>query len=1017
MRTLARQFLAVALSVFAALATAPTQAQYTSDIDIFSVASTAADTPNVLIILDNTANWESMFSREMKALTDTLTALQADRFRVGLMMFTESGGDNSGPDGGYVRAAVRPLTDSYKGRLINLINSLDTQGDRSNNGKAGLAMAEAYQYFSGQAPVSGARKVKTDYAGNTSGTSASRAIYALSGNALGSYAGGTYASPVQSGCVRNYIIYVSNGAAQDNASDSATASSALTAAYSALGMTRPPDISGLSPSGSQDNMADEWARFMRASPQAISTYTLDIDPRTTGQGPDWSALLASMATRSGGDYFRINSTVNNGEQIADALTRVFTQIQAANTMFAAPSLPASMNARGTYDNQVFMGVFRPDGDARPRWRGNLKQYKFAYDPIANTLKLVDALGYDVVSAANGFIQPMAQSFWTTPSNFWVNQTLGTPPSASDLPDGDIVEKGGTAQRQRTTFATATGRAARRIFTCVNCASPAGNPIDLSGSAYQFTTGNANITAATLGVATTAERNALIEWVRGADNAGDEAGPADGVTTVRPSLHGDVLHSRPVAINFGGGTGVVVFYGSNDGLLRAINGNATGTGAGEELWGFIPSEHLGRLKRLRSNSPEIRLSTTSIPASVSNPPTPRDYFVDGPIGFYQRLAADGSSQQVILFVGMRRGGRQVYALDVTQPASPRFLWKRTGADTDLPALGQTWSEPRAARLKGHTNPVVIMGAGYDNVAEDAATPGTTTMGNAILVLDAMTGSLVKSFTASGMRSVAADVALVDSDYDGYVDRAYAADVGGNVYRIDFETAASASSTAWGMFQLAALGGTGTPVRKFFYPPDVVLAKGFTAVQVGSGDREKPLSATSNDAFFTLYDTRTTKGTPTGSVTPLTPADLGQVGTSQSMVRGCYIPMDGSTGEKVVNAATTVAGVTYFSSSRPPRASTSACSANFGGIATAYAVPVFCRAPTTAEVRGGGLPPSVVAGTTLVRYVDPATGQSVERLVNFRIGGPNAKGSSIDVTAVGSTVASSRKRRYWFNENAR
>ena len=1015
MRSLARQLLSVALSLFAALSSAPTRAQYASDIDIFSVASTAADTPNVLIVLDNTANWSSMFSREMKALTDTLSALQSDRFRVGLMMFTETGTNNSGPDGAYVRAAVRPLTDTYKGRLINLVNSLDTQGDRSNNGKAGLAMAEAYRYFSGQAPVSGVRKDKTDYAGNTSGTAASQAIYALPGNALSSYAGSSYASPVQSGCVRNYIIYVSNGAAQDNASDSAAASGALTAAYNALGMTRPPDISGLSPSGSQDNMADEWARLMRASPQAISTYTLDIDPRTTGQGPDWSALLASMATRSGGDYFRIDSTVNNGAQIADALTRVFTQIQAANAIFAAPSLPASLNARGTYDNQVFMGVFRPDGDARPRWRGNLKQYRFAYDPVGGTLKLVDALGYDVVSAASGFIQPMAQSFWTTPSNFWVNQTLGTPPSASDMPDGDIVEKGGTAQRQRTTFATS--RTARRLFTCLGCAAQPASSIDLTGSAYQFTTSNANLTAATLGVATSADRTALIEWVRGADNAGDEAGPADGVTTVRPSLHGDVLHSRPVAINFGGTTGVVVFYGSNDGLLRAINGNVSGTGAGEELWGFIPSEHLGRLQRLRKNAPEIRLSTTSVPASVSNPPTPRDYFVDGPIGFYQRLAADGSSQQVILFVGMRRGGRQVYALDVTQPSSPRYLWKRT--DADLPILGQTWSEPRAARLQGYSNPVVIMGAGYDNVAEDAATPGTTTMGNAILVLDALTGGLVKSF--STLRSVAADVSLVDSDYDGFTDRAYAADVGGNVYRIDFETQTSSgmttSSTAWGMFRLAALGGTGIPVRKFFYPPDVVLAKGFTAVQVGSGDREKPLSASSNDAFFTLYDTRTTKGTPTGTVTPLAPADLGQVGTSQSMVRGCYIPMDGSTGEKVVNAATTVAGITYFSSSRPPRASTNACSASFGGVATAYAVPVFCQAPTTAEVRGGGLPPSVVAGTTLVRYVDPATGQSTERLVNFRIGGPNAKGSSIDVTSVSSPVVSSRKRRYWFNENAR
>jgi type IV pilus assembly protein PilY1 len=38
------------------------------------------------------------------------------------------------------------------------------------------------------------------------------------------------------------------------------------------------------------------------------------------------------------------------------------------------------------------------------------------------------------------------------------------------------------------------------------------------------------------------------------------------------VHGDVLHSTPVAVNYGGSTGVVVFYGANDGVFRAINAN-------------------------------------------------------------------------------------------------------------------------------------------------------------------------------------------------------------------------------------------------------------------------------------------------------------------------------------------------------------------------------------------------------------------------------------------------------------
>src|SRR5690606_25805629 len=138
--------------------------------------------------------------------------------------------------------------------------------------------------------------------------------------------------------------------------------------------------------------------------------------------------------------------------------------------------------------------------------------------------------------------------------------------------------------------------------------------------------------------------------------------------------------------------------------------------------------------------------------------------DGPIGVYQKVKADGSSDKVLLYTAMRRGGRLLYALDVSNPKQPKFLWKHN-ADT-LPVLGQTWSEPRVARVHGHANPVLIMGAGYDNVAEDVSPPGTTRMGNAVLVLDAINGRLLKQFPTE--RSVPADVSLVDADYDGVVD---------------------------------------------------------------------------------------------------------------------------------------------------------------------------------------------------------------------------------------------------------
>lgn len=980
------------------------QAQYTSDIDIYSAAG-SGETPNVLFVLDNTANWSQAFENEIAALIDAFNALPVDKFRVGFMLFTETGGDNNNTAGGYVRSAIRPLDADYRTKLSAMLSGLDRLGDRSSGGKAGITMAEAYYYLSGKAPFAGNGKAKTDFSGNVFGNAQSRAIYNLPGNALASKNGNRYAAPIAGGtCDRTYIIYISNGAVQDNSSDTDLASEFLDAAYRQEGLTRPPEVVINGASGSASNKADEWVRFMRQSSLGVTTFTIDVDPVRTGQGPGWTALLKSMSAVSGGEYFAVNSGVGGGREIQLALSSIFNQMLAADSVFASASLPASTNARGSFKNQVYFGTFRPDQRAAPRWRGNLKQYKFSYDPTTDTLALSDANGNPAVTGATGFFSPSAESYWTTDSTFWSNQLIGTPPSASDLPDGEVVEKGGVAQRLRIQHATT--QANRKVFTCVGCAT---NTNLATNAGAEFVTSNNAITSAGLAVPDATTRTALIDWVRGTDNRGDELGPG-GTTTVRPSVHGDVLHARPAVVDYGGEIGVVVFYGSNDGMLRAVNGNNVANG-GNELWGFVPQEHFPRLKRLYANSPAVRLSTTLVlDEAASDRPTPRDYFVDGPISIYQKLNAAGTTERAILYFGMRRGGRFLYALDVTNPVQPRFLWKKTNAD--ITGLGQTWSEARVTRIRGNTNPVLIMGAGYDAAAEDAASPGITTMGNAVLVLDAFTGELLKSFETD--RSVPADVTIVDSDADGFVDRAYAVDVGGNIYRIDFEKDVEGDAEDWGMYKLAALAGGST--RKFLYPPDVVVTRRFTAVMAGSGDREKPLATISADAFFTVFDRNTSKVPPLIIPTAITTTDLAAVGSITDATQGCFLSMD-VRGEKIVNAPVTVGGITYFSSNRPLPAT--ACRANLGQ-AKVYAAPLFCRLPQVEILTTGGLPPSAVAGTVEVAYIQTnadGTTSERQRRVPFIIGGINSKGSPIEATKVTPLISPQRKRSYWYLENSR
>jgi type IV pilus assembly protein PilY1 len=156
-----------------------------------------------------------------------------------------------------------------------------------------------------------------------------------------------------------------------------------------------------------------------------------------------------IAKQGGGLY----QQASNSDQIIVAMTKILNQIRASNSVFAAASLPVSANTQGTYLNQVYIGMFRPDGNALPRWIGNLKQYKFVYDVASDSLQLADASGTPAVSPVTGFITEDATSFWTQSSSFWskVEESSGGKYSRSDAPDGEKVEKGGIAQWLRSTY--------------------------------------------------------------------------------------------------------------------------------------------------------------------------------------------------------------------------------------------------------------------------------------------------------------------------------------------------------------------------------------------------------------------------------------------------------------------------------------------------------------------------------------------------------------------------------------
>ncbi|MBK7521891.1 MAG: pilus assembly protein PilY [Gammaproteobacteria bacterium] len=963
------------------------------DIDLFAgVPPGAAEVPNVLVILDNTANWDAAFDNEMAALSKVLGTLPPERFRVGLMMFGETGADNSNVAGGYVRAAVRLLDSDNQTRYAALIDSLDKNADQSARGSLAMTMAEAYFYFSGLAPHSGNNKDRTDYRGNSSGSSRSNAVYALSGNALLSKAGSPYVSPVTSACARNFIVYISNSALHDNVIDNSLASAQLAAAGGST-IAIP-----LSPADAQDNIADEWARWMKQDALGLTTYTIDVNRASDGNGPGWSALLRSMAAVSGGKYFDVAAS---GTAIADALNVAFGEIQAVNSVFASPSLPASAHTRSTLLNEVFIGMFRPDENGLSRWLGNLKHYKIGL--LDGSPRLLDSRDEPALDSGTGFMTGCARSFWTpaTTDTYWAFSPSGSclavsGSDASNSPDGPVVEKGAQAHVLRSAVT-------RDVHTC-------SADFDSCTALTSFDTSNSEITGELLGAASLAEKEALIDWARGLDNFDEDI---DGITTaeMRPSLHGDVVHSRPLAIDFGSDTSprVVVFYGGNDGMLRAINGNR-GTdigpvGPGGELWSFMAPEFYGKIKRIRDNTIAIDYPGSSVPGAQ-----PKAYGMDGPITAFQGAIA--GIAKVFVYAGMRRGGRALYAFDVSAPSTPALMWKvgcpAIGDDSgctvsgalDFSGIGQTWSPAVTMHAAGHgsgTSALLMMGGGYDDCEDvdsgmanhDCATP----KGNKIYVLDAETGALLKVMDTE--RSVAGGITVVPDAVSGLARYAYAADTGGNLYRIGGVGAGGSATSPfgesapadWTITRVASLGcatsASCAANRKFLFAPDVVEDRGSFMILVGSGDREKPLlryaaTAGVKNYFFAVRDTPANTSWLSeessgggacgvdllclGSLTPvLSSATPGN--SDLAAGKGWYLGLAAT--EQVVTAAITVSNRVTFSTSQPPAPVAGSCGSGLG-TANVYNVNYLNAAPLTGEERfehltGDGLPPSPVAGS--------------------------------------------------------
>jgi type IV pilus assembly protein PilY1 len=412
-------------------------------------------------------------------------------------------------------------------------------------------------------------------------------------------------------------------------------------------------------------------------------------------------------------------SANNSAELELALVNAIRQVIPGTFSFTNPVIP-STSATGS--TRAYIASFKSD-EAKPFWRGFLKAYE--RDPN------------------NGEIRLLADD---TPDPQYLVWDAGQKLSAKSAAD-------------------------RTIYTVVN------------GKWKEFTKSESSMGKSDLGVSTNAERDKIIDFIRGID-ATDEDG--DGNTTEeRDWKLGDIFHSTAVLVspplmplaeksyvdfkNANSGRTTVVIVGANDGMLHAFRESD-----GEELWAFVPPDLLGSLNDLTVQSGKHRFYVDSSPIAA-------DIKVN-----------EGNSEQwkTIVVFGLRKGGKSYYALDITDTEDPKFLWSFTDSK-----MGESWSEPAIGQVdKANGKYAAFVGGGYDSDSNNSS-------GKAFFVIDLKTGGKLWEYYndgSSGDRnymnfSLAANPTAADLNNNGFIDRVYIGDVGGQLWKFDVSGAISGSTT--------------------------------------------------------------------------------------------------------------------------------------------------------------------------------------------------------------------------------
>ena len=776
-----------------------------------------------------------------------------------------------------------------------------------------------------------------------------------------------YISPMTSSCQTNHLVVLSDGV--PNRQDSVDRVKQLTG------------IANCAEGGDEACIAELATWLAENDHHTGLSGTQNVTTYTIGFGrPQDLEFLEAISTAGNGRHFEAVSS----EDLQEAFGRILSDVLDTSTSFVAPGATVNQFNRLTHRDDIYFSLFSPQES--PLWDGNLKKYRIATTP-ERTVEIVDANGNPAVDAESGFFSSEATSLW------------------SNVKDGNDVDRGGAAGQLELSYPV-TGD--RNVYTYTGNAAPIN--VDLTAAANQLHESNTTITKNMLGIDWESDdyKTTLLQWARGVD-VKDEDNDND-LTDVRNHI-GDPMHSRPLIVNYNSGSAdevdSTIYVATNEGMLHAIDHKT-----GHEQFSFIPKELLPNLNQFYEED-----------TTVTHP-----YGLDGQISIWHDDTNNNSlvdtNEAAYIFIGMRRGGSSYYALDISNRAKPKLKWviHGGGIDNNTPTpgfeqLSQSWSLANVSRIHHNSqdgHPVLIFGAGYSTNQDDERNVATRprredNIGRGFFVVDVETGERIWSVSgplAAGTPAIAnhtifadmnysmpSDIRVLDLDRDDNADQMYVGDMGGQIWRFDFDyQRVSGDLIQGGVIADFSVAGSSEDARRFYYEPDTATISHdgirYLSLGIGSGWRAHPLDDVVEDRFYMLrlplelglpegYGKPVSTNGTTTTYTPITETDLldvsdiAQPAESDILAHNGWLIKFPNVGEKVLGDALTVSNQLIFTTYKPDL-DVGVCGTAAGG-GSIYAVSAFDGSPTvdfsgsgedrqhlttddrSADLQHGGIPP--------------------------------------------------------------